>query len=555
MTLVLLILVAGLFFFLHARAAARMARIEARVAALQEELLAFRTAGQLNEGEGAPLWPEPPQVTAPAPETLGGLFERLIGGRLLIWIGGIALAAAGIFLIRHSIALVPPEARMIAAALFGLALIAAGEYARGGRLLADDPRIGQALVGAGIAILYAATYGSYLLFSLIGSGTASALMLLITAAALALSLRHGPPTALMGLVGGFLTPLLVGDPTAGALPVLATLALLDAAIFAIAWRRGWTWLAAAAVAASFAWTGYFVLEPPRDALAAGIFAAFLGIAASLPRPREGRQLSLMQPAILGLVELAVLVARPDVGISAWLLFGALAAATLPLSMLRPDHRPAPPAALLLALVLIAIKAAGGEDPLLPWAALATTLLFAGGLGAFATREQPLRALTACAALAGPLLIVRQLQPELLGRLQWGGLALLLSLGALGLLWLLRARSRDKAAPGIGSFGAAATAALLLAVAAYDLATRDFVSGAWLAAAMALLLAGVRMPDKALRLSGLGLLTATILKVFLIDAAELEGVLRILSFLALGLALIGIGKLYTRVLSAESGRSG
>jgi len=555
MTLILLILVAGLFLVLQARAAARVARIEARVAALQEEIVAVRAAGQLNEGEGAPLWPEPTVAAAPAAETLGGLFERLIGGRLLIWIGGIALAAAGIFLIRHSIALVPPEARMIAAALFGLVLIAAGEYARGGRLLADDPRIGQALVGAGIAILYAATYGSYLLFALIGSGGALALMLLITAAALALSLRHGPPTALMGLVGGFLTPLLVGDPDAGALPVLATLALLDAAIFAIAWRRGWTWLAAAAVAASFAWTGYFVLEPPRDALAAGIFAAFLGIAASLPRPRHGRQLSLMQPAILGLVELAVLVARPDIGSPAWLLFGALAAATLPLSVLRPDHRPAPAAALLLALVLIAIKAAGGEDPLLPWAALATTLLFAFGSAALATSDQPLRALTACAALAGPLLIVRQLQPELLGRLQWGGLALLLSLGALGLLWLLRTRSRDKAEPGIGAFGAAATSALLLAVAAYDLAPRDLVSGAWLAASVALLLAGVRMPDKALRLAGLGLLTATILKVFLIDAAELEGVLRIVSFLGLGLALIGIGKLYTRVLSAESGKPG
>ena len=44
-------------------------------------------------------------------------------------------------------------------------------------------------------------------------------------------------------------------------------------------------------------------------------------------------------------------------------------------------------------------------------------------------------------------------------------------------------------------------------------------------------------------------------MFLVDAAELESVLRILSFLGLGLALIGIGKLYTRVLSAESGRAG
>ena len=60
------------------------------------------------------------------------------------------------------------------------------------------------------------------------------------------------------------------------------------------------------------------------------------------------------------------------------------------------------------------------------------------------------------------------------------------------------------------------------------------------------------PDKALRVAGLVLLTATALKVFLVDASALAGALRILSFLGLGVALIGIGKLYTAVLNAEAG---
>ena len=37
----------------------------------------------------------------------------------------------------------------------------------------------------------------------------------------------------------------------------------------------------------------------------------------------------------------------------------------------------------------------------------------------------------------------------------------------------------------------------------------------------------------------------------VDASALEGILRILSFLVLGVALIGIGKLYTAVLDAEA----
>jgi hypothetical protein len=113
--------------------------------------------------------------------------------------------------------------------------------------------------------------------------------------------------------------------------------------------------------ASFAWSGYFILESPRDALAGGIFAAILGILASLPR-QQGRPLGVAQPAIIGLVELAVLVARPDLEMPAWLLFGGLAAASLPISALRPEHRFAPVAALLLALLVIAFKASTGPDP-------------------------------------------------------------------------------------------------------------------------------------------------------------------------------------------------
>jgi uncharacterized membrane protein len=549
MTLILLPLVAALFF-LQLYTAARLRRMELRVAALEAERGHFHRTALADEAGAASAEPPPPEPAPPARETIGGLFERLVGGRLLIWIGGIALAAAGIFLIRHSIELVTPQARMIAAALFGLLLLGIGEYARGGRLLADDPRVGQALVGAGIGILYATAYGSYLQFGLIGSGTASALMVLITAAALVLSLRHGAPTAAMGLVGGFLTPLLVGDAQAGALPVLAYLALLDLAIFAIAWRRGWTWLAAAATAASFAWSGYFILEPPRDALAAGFFAALLGIAASLPRPRKGRPVGAMQPAIIGLVQLAVLVGRADLNLAAWLLFGALAAATLPIAALRPDQRLAPVAALLLALFLIAFEVAFGPDPLVPWAAAATTLLF-GGASALAARERPMAALTGCAALAGPLLILRLLRPELLQPSFWGLLALALSIAAFFLLALLRRGGRSGDGAEIARFSAGATAALLLAMAGHGLAPRELVSGAWLLTAAGLLFAGVRLPDKALRFAGLLLLTGTILKVFLIDASALEGVLRILSFLGLGIALIGIGKLYTKVLSAEA----
>ena len=44
--------------------------------------------------------------------------------------------------------------------------------------------------------------------------------------------------------------------------------------------------------------------------------------------------------------------------------------------------------------------------------------------------------------------------------------------------------------------------------------------------------------------------AAVAKVFLVDASGLDGLLRIASFVALGLSLIGIGWLYSRFLGTE-----
>lgn len=432
-------------------------------------------------------------------ETLGGLFERLVAGRLLIWLGGIALVVAAVYLIRYSIevGLVTPELRMIASAVFGFVLLAAGEYARAGRL-ADDPRFAQVFVGAGLAVLYLTTYGSHVLHGLIGPGTASALMLAVTGAALALSLRHGAPAAVMGLTGGFLTPLLVGDPDAGAVPLLAYLALLDLAIFLIAWRRGWTWLAAAAVALSFVWSAYLLAQPAEDALAAGVFVVLLALAASLIRPGPGRELGLIQPLAIGIVQLAVLVARTDLGLAAWTLFGALALATMILAILRAEYRLAPPLAAALALALLLAKAANGPDPDLPLAGAGITILFGlGGLALAFWRRASLWTALAAAGLVGPALILRAARPELLERPAWGGLMLLLALVASTLVWSSRERAAKEPPGDLALLLSAGAAALLAGTAIWDLVADEWVAAGWLGLAIVVALAARRLGDFAL----------------------------------------------------------
>ena len=72
-----------------------------------------------------------------------------------------------------------------------------------------------------------------------------------------------------------------------------------------------------------------------------------------------------------------------------------------------------------------------------------------------------------------------------------------------------------------------------------------ISAIWLAFGVALLVLGVWRREQALRIASGVVIILTVLKAFLIDMAGLEGVLRALSFVALGLILIVIGRAYQR----------
>ncbi|RWD99321.1 MAG: DUF2339 domain-containing protein, partial [Mesorhizobium sp.] len=74
------------------------------------------------------------------------------------------------------------------------------------------------------------------------------------------------------------------------------------------------------------------------------------------------------------------------------------------------------------------------------------------------------------------------------------------------------------------------------------------SALWLAIGVALLTAGVWLRSQVLRIASAVLIAVAVLKVFLFDMSELEGVLRALSFIGLGAVLIGIGLFYQRLLT-------
>jgi len=73
------------------------------------------------------------------------------------------------------------------------------------------------------------------------------------------------------------------------------------------------------------------------------------------------------------------------------------------------------------------------------------------------------------------------------------------------------------------------------------------SAVWLGFGVVLLLVGIALASKPARLASAAVVLLTVAKVFLIDMADLTGAWRALSFIGLGLVLVGIGFLYQRLL--------
>jgi uncharacterized membrane protein len=73
------------------------------------------------------------------------------------------------------------------------------------------------------------------------------------------------------------------------------------------------------------------------------------------------------------------------------------------------------------------------------------------------------------------------------------------------------------------------------------------SAVWLMFGVALLAAGIALRSLPLRIASAAVVVLTVLKVFIIDMSDLTGIYRALSFLGLGVVLIGIGWFYQRLL--------
>jgi hypothetical protein len=405
MELILFLAAAGLLVWMHGR----LVTLESKVRALDERLelsdAAPFPAPEVAEAivEPEPVRSEPipapapwaalvepeaeptPPSREPEPAPARGLafgFEELFGRRLPIWIGGIALAIAGMLIVRYSIelGLLSPRVRVASGFLFGLGLIGAAEAARRGVRWVRDARVGQALSGAGIATLYATILVAANLYGLIQPLPAFLGLAAVTVLAAFLSLRFGSPSALLGLIGGLAAPALVGSAEPN-VPLLAFyLALVVGGLSAIGRSRRWAWLGLLSLIGGFGWGAVLLLAGPLDtaaSLSIGLYLALLGIAlpAVAAGGGEGRMLRLAS-SLAAAGQMAWLVAVGGFTLLHWGLFGLISIAMIWLAGRDERMANVPAVGAVLAVLLLG---AWPDPTLQPFAlaAFGALLVYAG----------------------------------------------------------------------------------------------------------------------------------------------------------------------------------
>ena len=511
--------------------------------------------------------------------------ETQIAGRWLNRIGLTAVAVGVSYFLKYAIDndWIGPSGQVALGILMGAALIGVAPMLirRGYVYFADG------LTGLGASILYLSVWAGGSYYRLFSPTMAFAGMIAITGGMLAIAIgRNAQRVAVIALLGGFLTPILVSSGRDADRELFVYLALLDAALLVVVANRAWRlieWPAFLFTQLYF-WATLFSTTARTDTL---VYASVFFVEFAILPMLAARRLPALRidHAWLVIVNAAVCL---------WAYHG----------ILWPDHRWALTGATLAiaALHLVVAQAV----PAVSTGVAQARLLFAGVALSLLTVAIPMRMdgrwLTFAWAVEAAVLLVTGFRAHV-GQMRLLGYFLYLMVVArivahwpdatrflfnpraatiaatiasmAAALWTARAH-RDQWKDGesllLGLMSVAINVLALIGLTAevslyfrpidyvYDYADRSAIlaegltiSLLWTLYATALLVAGVRARLVGLRWQGLALFGLTTLKVFFADLDNLSGFYRIASSIALGIVLLIVSFLYQRTV--KTGKAG
>jgi uncharacterized membrane protein len=201
-------------------------------------------AGEVRS-EASVVRPGMPPPVARVTETKAAFsLEQFLGVKMFAWVGGLALFMGIVFFVKYAFEhnLISPALRTTMGFLVGGGLVASGVRMRGSKTYQV---LAQTLAATGVLILYGVTYAAHELYHFSAFGTVStfAYMSLITVGAFYLAVRmEAQVIAVLGMAGGFLTPILVSTGHDNPLGLFGYITLLDLGLIAVAKVRRWNYL-------------------------------------------------------------------------------------------------------------------------------------------------------------------------------------------------------------------------------------------------------------------------------------------------------------------------
>lgn len=187
-----------------------------------------------------PEAPAPPVPTpAPAGRAAGAVKRWFTTGNVPVKVG-VILSLLGLgFLLQTALnrGWITPtlEMRLAAAAVFGLVMLGVGWWARSRNLV-----YALSMQGGGTAVLYLTVYAALIRYEVLSGPAAIGAVVVITVGAGILAVvQDSRSLAVLGIIGGFLAPILISVDDGSHLLLFSYIAVLNLAVLAVTWFKSW----------------------------------------------------------------------------------------------------------------------------------------------------------------------------------------------------------------------------------------------------------------------------------------------------------------------------
>ncbi|MBI5759757.1 MAG: DUF2339 domain-containing protein, partial [Planctomycetales bacterium] len=184
-------------------------------------------------------------------------WEEILAGKWLTWVGAVAMViGAGLFFkytIDHD--LIGPTGRVVIGVLVGMCTFAGAAYA----MLRQYRFLSQGLAGTAMGILYFSLFAGFKWYDILPQPFAFTGMVLVTVAGLSFAgYFNAQAAAILGLIGGFLTPIMLSQDVDAQVMLFSYILILDFGVLGLAGFRKWPAVQMLAfIATAMMWLGWF----------------------------------------------------------------------------------------------------------------------------------------------------------------------------------------------------------------------------------------------------------------------------------------------------------